>query len=139
MRRVILESPYGQDPYLGVVYGRACLRHSLWMGEAPMAMHLLYTQPGILDDSVPAERAQGMASAFLWYGAAEACVVYRDYGISDGMEAGIEMATSLGLPVEYRSLPYEFRIMHRDQYYDAFPATDKMTAAELIENANRRG
>ncbi len=69
-----------------------------------MAMHLLYTQPGVLNDRVPADRAKGMNAAFAWYAVAEAVVVYRDFGISNGMQAGIDLGIGYGLPIEYRSL-----------------------------------
>lgn len=104
MRRVVLESPFGQNPDLYTVYGRACVADSLSRGEAPMAMHLLYTQPGILDDQIAKERAKGMEAAFAWYQAAEGVVVYRDFGISNGMQAGIDLAIGYGLPIDYRSL-----------------------------------
>ena len=59
-RLVILESPYFADTEDGVEqnvkYARQCLRDSLLRGEAPLASHLLYTQPGVLDDRVPDER-----------------------------------------------------------------------------------
>lgn len=104
MIRVVLESPFGSDPDKFIPYGRACIRDSLSRGEAPMAMHLLYTQPGILDDALPQEREIGMRAGFDWYSAAQSCVVYRDFGISPGMSQGISYAMSIGLPVEYRSL-----------------------------------
>lgn len=104
MIRVILESPYGADPDKFIPYGRAAVADSLRRGEAPLAMHLLYTQPGVLDDGVPAQRAVGMAAAFIWYTYAELVVVYRDFGISNGMQAGIDLAMSYGLQIDYRSL-----------------------------------
>lgn len=107
MIRVVLESPFGADPAYFISYGRACIADSLRRGEAPMAMHLLYTQPGILDDGVPHERELGMQAAFTWYAAAEKCVVYRDFGISRGMQRGIDYAISCGLPIEYRSAPLD--------------------------------
>lgn len=102
--RVILESPFGADPAKFIPYGRACLAHSLSLGEFPLAGHLLYTQPGVLNDARPAEREQGIEAGFAWYEAAEAVVVYRDFGISNGMQRGILYAESLGLPIHYRSL-----------------------------------
>jgi hypothetical protein len=46
MRRVIIESPYSGDVETNVAYARAALRDCLSRGEAPLASHLLYTQPG---------------------------------------------------------------------------------------------
>ncbi len=104
MRRVIVESPYAGDIESNVAYARACLRDCLARGEAPFACHLLYTQPGVLRDEVPAERQQGMDAGWAWYSSAEACVVYTDRGISPGMQAGIARARTAGKPVEFRTL-----------------------------------
>lgn len=109
MRRVILESPYAgasnAEIARNVRYARAALRDSLQRGEAPIASHLLYTQPGVLDDAVPAERQQGIDAGLAWRTVAEASVVYTDLGISRGMEYGIAAAEAAGVPVEYRTVP----------------------------------
>jgi hypothetical protein len=104
MRRVILESPYAGDIDTNVAYARACLRDSLSRGEAPIASHLLYTQPGVLRDEHPEERQWGIDAGLAWGAAAEATVVYIDRGVSRGMEYGIENAKKSGRPVEYRNL-----------------------------------
>ena len=104
MRRVILESPYAGDVEENVAYARACLRDSLLRGEAPIASHLLYTQPGVLNDDIPGERQLGISAGLAWGVAAELTVVYTDYGISRGMRYGIRRAEAEGRTVEYRSL-----------------------------------
>lgn len=104
MRRVILESPYAGDVARNVAYARACLRDSLLRGEAPIASHLLYTQPGVLDDQIPEERQMGIDAGLAWGVEAEATVVYTDYGISRGMRYGIDRAHREKRPVEYRAL-----------------------------------
>ena len=103
-RLVILESPYAGDVEANVAYARRCLRDSLLRGEAPIASHLLYTQPNVLDDDVPAERRQGIDAGLAWRRVAEASVVYTDRGISTGMQYGIAAAEQAGIPVEYRSI-----------------------------------
>lgn len=105
MRLVILESPYAGNVARNVAYARAALRDSLLRGEAPIASHLLYTQPGVLDDSIPAERAHGIEAGLAWRRVAEASVVYVDLGISEGMKIGMERAKLAGLPVEIRTIP----------------------------------
>lgn len=102
MKRVILESPYAGDASRHLAYARAALADSLRRGEAPLASHLLYTQ--VLDDTDPAERAQGIAAGLAWGTAAEATVVYTDLGLSAGMIEGIERARREGRPVEMRCL-----------------------------------
>ena len=104
MRLVIIESPYGGDINRNVAYARACVRDSLLRGEAPIASHLLYTQPGILRDEVPEERRWGINAGLAWSTVAEAAVIYQDLGISPGMNDGIEHALKLGRLVEHRNL-----------------------------------
>lgn len=104
MRRVILESPYAGDVDRNVRYARACLADCLRKGEAPIASHLLYTQPGVLDDMIPTDRALGIAAGHAWIIAAEAVVVYIDLGISKGMRQGVDRARVAGLEVAYRCL-----------------------------------
>lgn len=104
MKLVILESPYAGDVEANVEYARACVRDSLSRGEAPIASHLLYTQPGILRDDVPEERQWGIDAGLAWKAVAHASVVYIDRGITRGMEYGIEAARKAGIPVEYRTL-----------------------------------
>ncbi len=105
MKLVILESPYAGDVEANVEYARACVRDSLSRGEAPIASHLLYTQPGILRDEVTVERQWGIDAGLAWGRVAEATVVYVDKGISRGMEYGIEAAEKVARPIEYRRLP----------------------------------
>lgn len=104
MRLVIVESPYAGDVKLNERYARAALRDCLYRGEAPFASHLLYTQTGVLDDLDPVEREVGMIAGFEWGRVAEATAVYRDLGISAGMQRGILRAAEEHRPVEFRSL-----------------------------------
>jgi hypothetical protein len=102
MKLVIVESPYAGDVEANVEYARRCVRDALMRGEAPIASHLLYTQPGILDDTVPAERKQGIDAGLAWRKVAEASVVYADRGVSEGMKYGIKAAEAAGVPVIFR-------------------------------------
>ena len=104
MRLVIIESPYAGDISANVEYARAAVRDSLSRGEAPIASHLLYTQPGVLRDEVPEERQWGIDAGLAWRHVSEATVVYTDRGMSKGMEYGIAAARAAGKPVEFRSL-----------------------------------
>lgn len=70
-----------------------------------MASHLLYTQPGVLDDEVPDQREIGIEAGLAWGRVCQATVVYIDLGISEGMDHGIYRAHQAGRPVEYRRLP----------------------------------
>lgn len=104
MRLVILESPYSGDVDANVAYARRCLHDCLARGEAPIASHLLFTQPGVLDDTIPEERAAGIAAGLAWVKVADATVVYTDRGVSKGMQHGIVAAQLAGKPVEYRTI-----------------------------------
>jgi len=104
MRLVILESPYAGDVERNLEYGRACLADCLARGEAPIASHLLYTQPGVLDDSKPEERKKGIEAGFAWRIPADATVVYTDLGISSGMDDGVSHSVLYATKVEYRTL-----------------------------------
>jgi hypothetical protein len=104
MRLVILESPYSGNIEFHVEYARRCMRDCFKRGEAPFASHLLYTQPGILQDEIPQERELGINAGLAWGSVAEATVVYQDLGISSGMKKGIERARAEGRPIEYRNI-----------------------------------
>jgi hypothetical protein len=110
MRLVILESPYAGDINANTEYARRCVRDSLSRGEAPIASHLLYTQPGILRDGDPEERQWGIDAGLAWKVVAQASVVYTDRGITKGMEYGIAAAKAAGVPVEYRSIVEALRV-----------------------------
>lgn len=120
MRRVVIESPFAGDPDARerhVHYARQCVRHSLSLGEAPIASHLLHTQPGILRDGVPEERRQGIAAGHAWIKVTDAVALYVDHRISKGMAEGARHAWSFaasGVVLEVRRIypptlfaPYE--------------------------------
>lgn len=118
MRRVILESPYAGkqfnnrmstfERYRNILYARLAVRDSLGRGEAPIASHLLYTQPRILNDQDAAERLWGIEAGMAWGDVADATVAYIDFGITQGMEYGLDRAEKAGRPVEKRRLSESF-------------------------------
>ncbi len=101
---VLIESPHAGDVARNERYARACLADSLARGEAPFASHLLYTQPGVLDDADPAERRQGIEAGLAWGARATLTAVYDDLGITEGMRQGIERAKGEGRPIVFRRL-----------------------------------
>ena len=72
--------------------------------EAPIASHLLFTQPGILDDHVPAERTLGIDAGHAWLIHADAVVFYIDRGMSHGMQVAMRRAQRAGVDTELRSI-----------------------------------
>ena len=127
---VVIESPFGNaDPSVveeNIRYARACVADSLRRGEAPFASHLLYTQPGILDDSDKDQRQRGI-QAGLVIGDRLNCrvIVYTDRGVSEGMKQGIRHAQAKGRVIELRSL-YEKDIT--DLRASLYPTTELPTA-----------
>lgn len=105
---VQLESPYAGGVERNVRYARACMRHCLKLGEAPFASHLLYTQPGVLDDDDPDERKLGIEAGLTIGRLFGRTVVYADLGISPGMQQGIDAAIACGRQVVYRTLGGEW-------------------------------
>lgn len=97
---VILESPYRGGEAKYERYLERCIADSIGRGEAPFASHKMYTDA--LDDSVLAERELGMALGFAWRRSAIRTVVYEDYGVSSGMQEGIDDATAIGQDVDRR-------------------------------------
>ena len=104
MRRVIIESPYTGDIDRNTTYARRAVADSLARDEAPLASHLLYTQAGILDDDNPDDRKKGINAGLAWGPAADATVVYIDYGFTDGMHEGMARARAEGRPIEFRHI-----------------------------------
>lgn len=111
MKRVIVESPYAASTAQGrkdnITYLRRALHDCLLRGEAPFASHAIYTQAGVLDDTVPEERSLGIEAGLVWGRQAEATVVYCDRGVTEGMRLGILRAHEEGRPVEHRYLDSE--------------------------------
>ena len=108
MKRVIIESPYaaanGHTVAEHKEYARRCMADSLARGEAPLASHLLYTQPGILDDTDPEERIRGMEAGYEWMVMADLVAVYTDLGDSFGMKDGRRRAAHYGIPIVTRHI-----------------------------------
>lgn len=127
MKLVILESPFsGTSKYwlikkiqqwLNIRYARCCVKDCLKHNESAIASHLLYTQPGILDDDIPLDRERGIAAGHAWVKVADKMVVFVDHGVSIGMEHGIKAAVKANVKIEYRSLGFEFKKCEHDQLF----------------------
>lgn len=104
MKEGIIESPFAGDIERNQNYARAAMKDCVLKGESPYASHLLYTQPGVLDDTDKEQRKLGIEAGLCWGKAATKTVVYTDLGISTGTRQGIERAIAEGRKVEYRTL-----------------------------------
>jgi hypothetical protein len=109
MLTVVVESPYADDASSvvsrNVRYLRACLAYCLANNVAPYASHGLYTQPGVLNDQVPAERKNGMRAGFAIGSKLEERWFFIDLGMTDGMIRGEEAAKKIGQPTRRIRLP----------------------------------
>lgn len=105
MKPVIIESPYAGEVTRNLAYARAAMADAIKRGEAPLAPHLIYTQPGILQDLDPDQRALGMECGFTWGEWSDAVVVYEDLGVSPGMKKAIEHYGKEKKRIEYRTIP----------------------------------
>jgi uncharacterized protein DUF4406 len=104
-RIVFVSSPYRGEVERNIDYARRALRSCLLRGEVPFAPHLLYTQPGVLSDDDELEREAGIRAGTDILRLCDAMIVFRDYGISTGMQFEIDLAKDWGIPIEYRWLP----------------------------------
>lgn len=106
--RVIVESPFASPDLAeiqqNVLYARKACRDSIKRGEVPFASHLIYPQPGILNDADPNERAQGISLGYEWWPFCEKIVFYIDRGMSNGMASALQRAISMKLQFEFRRL-----------------------------------
>ena len=104
MKRVVIESPFAGDVAENIAYARRCVRDCLARNESPYASHLFFTQEGLLDDTVPEERALGIDAGLTWGATADLVAVYVDRGLSKGMFQGILAHRRRGVPIVCRSL-----------------------------------
>lgn len=125
MKLVIIESPYAGDIEANILYARAAMKDSVHRNEAPIASHLLYTQPGILDDLIPEERRLGIQAGLEWRRVAELQVFYTDNGWSTGMLMALQQTIEEGRRFKLRSLNGLVKI----------PACLDETMAEIIQEA----
>jgi hypothetical protein len=102
MKLVIIESPFQGGKPENLRYLQRCIADCIKRGESPYASHRMLT--GALDDLKPEERELGIKAGFEWHRRADLMVVYADYGITPGMEQGMQNAELLHLPMEMRKI-----------------------------------
>jgi hypothetical protein len=106
LKRVVIESPYAANKQFNVkqheAYAKMALLHSLLLGEAPIASHLLHTL--VLNDSDKGEREMGINAGLAWLPQAELVVFYTDLGWSVGMTFCMRLCGKNNYPTETRTL-----------------------------------
>jgi hypothetical protein len=112
MELIIIESPFAGNTSKNIAYAKLCMKDALKRGEAPLASHLLYTQPGLLNDNIMEERLIGINAGLEWAKKAKLTAVYTDLGISSGMRFGIDHAKVYNRRIEYRTLE-NFEEIHK--------------------------
>lgn len=107
MKLTMIESPYASaDPAIverNMAYLHDAIMDSFSRGESPFASHGFYTR--YLDDKDPEQRRLGISAGNDWARKADLIAVYADFGVTDGMKERIDLATDLGIKIEYRSCP----------------------------------
>jgi hypothetical protein len=115
MRLVIVESPYRGNIIINESYARRAMHDCLVRGEAPFASHLLYTQPGVLQDEDPFQRRVGITAGLAWGKVADAHIFYTDLGWSEGMLQALAHCRREERATEFRAL--DGRIRTPDEHY----------------------
>lgn len=104
MKLVMIETPLmasgERTMEMNLKYAKACMKDSLSRGEAPFAMHLLYTQ--VLNDLIVEERKQELTCGLAWLLRADSVILYCDYGVSSGMKAAYKKALANIKDIELR-------------------------------------
>lgn len=142
---VQIESPYAGSTDLRIrfhiLYARLCMKDALERGETPVASHLLYTQPNILNDEKLDDRVRGIKAGFDVADALNATVVvYQDLGISPGMARSIDHAKEAGRPVEYRNLAFGGYLEYAlEQILHALAVLEIQMEQEGLTDDSRRG
>jgi hypothetical protein len=111
MPRVFLITPYAElaahSSWLdrpNVKFAQHCMADCLRREESVFACHLLYTQPGVLDDGKADERHLGLIAGRRFLAVCDKAVCYVDRGISSGMRGDLEEALRLSAPINFRRL-----------------------------------
>lgn len=109
----IYESPFASkdfDTFVeNIAYVRLLVRDgALRYNEAGFGSHLVWTQPGVLVDDEPFERALGIDCGLAFTGLARTGVLNHIYGIDRGWSSGMNRSKTVtegkGLPIKTRSL-----------------------------------
>lgn len=100
MKLIYMASPYAGDVEKNITFAKQACRYVMEQGHAFFAPHLLY--PQILDDTDPAERKIGLKLGLRMLVICDEIWVCSGR-ISPGMEAEIELAKQLGIPIRYVS------------------------------------
>lgn len=122
MKLIYVASPYAGDIEKNIAFAKRACRYVMEQGHAFFAPHLLY--PQILDDTDPEERKTGLKLGLRMLEICDELWVCDDR-ISTGMEAEIELAKQLGIPIRYVS---------GEQILNMFSASPSSEFANIHDN-----
>jgi len=104
--RVYIASPY-KTSNMREAYDRyliQCLDDSISKGEAPYAPHIYLPQCKLCDDNNRESRNRGLEIGRKFLSVCNLVAVYKDFGISDGMQDEMDYAKSLKIPINIRTI-----------------------------------
>lgn len=101
---IYVASPYAGNTEYNIEFAKQACRTVMESGHAFFAPHLLY--PAILDDAAPEQREMGMKMGISVLSRCDELWVFGDT-ISKGMQAEIDAANHMGIPVQYMTLVME--------------------------------
>ncbi len=97
MKKIFVCSPFAGEVDRNVRIAKRLCRMVMKAGHAPFAPHLLY--PRFTDDTVPTQRATGIACGLAFMETCDEVWAFVGNGISSGMRQEIDHARRLGKPV----------------------------------------
>lgn len=104
--RVYIASPYRTN-YQRETYDRyliQCLDDSISKGEAPYSSHIYLPLTKSCRDDIPSGRKLGIEISRKFLSICQLLVVYKDFGISEGMQDEIDFAKAIKIPINIRTI-----------------------------------
>lgn len=112
---VVLESPFSGDIPRNIAYGQRIMADSRERGEIVIMPHLLWTQHHEAPEHFVSDydtkydiknggREESLEQIKILRGLADKVIFYTDYGMSSGMEHGLEDCKTRGIKYEMRQI-----------------------------------
>jgi len=104
--RVYIATPYRTENMRDSFdrYLIQCITDSIKKGEAPYAPHIYLPQIKLCDDRTPEGRRIGMEIGRKFLMVCSVLAVYKDFGISEGMQEEMDVAKSMKIYINIRSI-----------------------------------
>lgn len=104
--RVYIATPYRTETMRDSYdrYLLKCIEDSISKNEAPYAPHIYLPKLKVCDDRTTEGRRIGMEIGQKFLNICQLVAVYKDFGISEGMQAEIDVAKAMKIPINIRSI-----------------------------------